>query len=202
MEYSTEGTSTECVMFQNVQERMATTYTKYGCGDTEFTSVIYYDPTNAPSGDAGLTPTTTSTTSLTSTTSPTPPIGTEDESVDPPADSPNSTPIGPIVGGVIGGIAALAVIGVVAFLFIRRKKKATAPSPVQYGQSEYMGGQSHMSASMASPMTQHPLQHSGDYKSPAAIPTPMSPSPPYQPPYSPPPQTYYNPPGPNISQLP
>lgn len=197
--YCTEGTSTECVMFQNVQERMATTYTKYGCGDTEFTSVIYYDPTNAPSGDAGLTPTTTS---PTSPTSPTPPAGTGSGTVVPPADSPSSTPIGAIIGGVIGGIAVLAVIGVGAFLFIRRKKKAAAPSPVQYGQPEYMGGQSHMPASMASPMTQHPLQNAGDYKSPVAIPTPMSPSPPYQPPYSPPPQTYYNPPAPNISQLP
>ena len=199
-EYSTEGTSTECVMIQNVRERMASTYTKYGCGDTEFTSVIYYDPTNAPDGGAGPTPT---------PTSPTPPIVTGGETVDPPADSsavvisdsPSSTPIGAIVGGVIGGIAALAIIGVGAFLFIRRKKKAAAPS-VQYGQPEYMGGQNHMSASMASPMTQHPPQNTGDYKSPAAIPTPMSPSPPYQPPYSPPPQTYYNPPAPNVSQLP
>jgi hypothetical protein len=65
-----------------------------------------------------------------------------------------------------------------------------------------MGGQNHMSDSKASPMTQHPPQNMGDPKSPTDIVTPTSPSPPYQPPYSPPPQAYYNPPAPNISQLP
>ncbi|AEO59434.1 hypothetical protein MYCTH_2307766 [Thermothelomyces thermophilus ATCC 42464] len=64
------------------------------------------------------------------------------------SDSGSSTPVGPIVGGVIGGVAALALIGLGAFLLIRRKDSngpapvgmAAAPGGPPGGPTGYMGG--------------------------------------------------------------
>ncbi|KAF8586590.1 hypothetical protein K439DRAFT_1614971 [Ramaria rubella] len=42
--------------------------------------------------------------------------------------SNNSTNVGAIVGGVVGGLAALAVLGLLAFLFIRRRRRQRHPA--------------------------------------------------------------------------
>lgn len=45
------------------------------------------------------------------------------------------TPIGAMVGGVVGGVLGLAAIGLLVFLFLRRKKAAAANSKVEEGYS-------------------------------------------------------------------
>ncbi|KAG5762780.1 hypothetical protein H9Q72_009109 [Fusarium xylarioides] len=47
----------------------------------------------------------------------------------------SGTPVGAIAGGTVGGIAALALIGVGAFLFVRRRKKSKASSSSNYQQA-------------------------------------------------------------------
>ncbi|KAL2756668.1 hypothetical protein ACRALDRAFT_1080824 [Sodiomyces alcalophilus JCM 7366] len=91
-----------------------------------------------------LTTTTTSTTSTTTTTStstrrslePDQPSSTSESSAsgvasassEPSPESSGGAPVGAIAGGVVGGVAALALIGVLIFLLVRRRnqKKASA----------------------------------------------------------------------------
>lgn len=65
--------------------------------------------TNASAGDASST--STSTQSQTATSAP----------------ASSGTPIGPIVGGVVGGVAALALVGFLAWFLIRRRRNAAEP---------------------------------------------------------------------------
>jgi hypothetical protein len=48
--------------------------------------------------------------------------------------STGSSNTGAIVGGVVGGVLGLALIGVGAFFFLRRRKTTVAPDPVEAGE--------------------------------------------------------------------
>ncbi|KAF1828011.1 hypothetical protein BDW02DRAFT_635430 [Decorospora gaudefroyi] len=161
--YCIEGSSTECITLKNVWEMVDTTFTRFGCGTEDLTGTVYFDATNEP----GSTEDSTSTTPLPKSGNDTiasiiktivispPSTTTIIISLSPtPNSSDGSTPVGAIVGGVVGGVAALAIVGVGAFLFIRRKKiKKAASTPAQYSQPQYMGGQNPMSPATAPPMS-------------------------------------------------
>jgi hypothetical protein len=59
---------------------------------------------------------------------PTPSNPGEPGGVDVPDVESESTPVGAIVGGVVGGIGGAALIGVLAWMLVRRKRKTAVPT--------------------------------------------------------------------------
>ncbi|KAK5998021.1 hypothetical protein PT974_00390 [Cladobotryum mycophilum] len=60
------------------------------------------------------------------------PVNTSPVPVPPQTESGGSkTPVGAIVGGVVGGVGGLALIGIAAFFFLRRRKPTPAPQPTE-----------------------------------------------------------------------
>ena len=64
-----------------------------------------------------------------------------------PPQEESSTPVGAIAGGVVGGVAGLAVITLIAWLLMRRKRKSDAHNPyLPAGKSEIDGSHGAMTS--------------------------------------------------------
>ncbi|KAH0592285.1 hypothetical protein MHUMG1_10031 [Metarhizium humberi] len=136
-------------------------YTFQMCATAATTFPIYYHATETTSSGTttiGYT-LTTSSTSSTSTTTTTPP---------PPNST--STPVGAIVGGVIGGLAGLAILGLSAFMFLRRRRKKRALSPTQQPfVSEYSYASGYPVSSVTESVNSTPFQAPGPAYSPSSV---------------------------------
>ncbi|KAI8937546.1 hypothetical protein NX059_005263 [Plenodomus lindquistii] len=82
------------------------------------------------------------------------------ESAAKPSNSPNSTPepskksnTGAIVGGVVGGVLGLALIGVLVFFLMRRKKRSQATDGMDASNAAMTPMQMHNDKSHGTPLT-------------------------------------------------
>ncbi|KAL7936107.1 hypothetical protein V8C35DRAFT_249773 [Trichoderma chlorosporum] len=98
-------------------------YTLFDCSpEAGRGTLLTVDPGWSLTHSFGSTTTTTSATTATSTTA-----------TPEPTNKSSSTPVGAIAGGTVGGVAALALVGLVAFLFIRRRNPRNAPPNATLG---------------------------------------------------------------------
>ncbi|KAM0254439.1 hypothetical protein ACHAQJ_006779 [Trichoderma viride] len=106
----------------------ASLYTMFGCSlEAGRGTLLTVDPGWLSTHSFGPTTTTTSAESSSTTSA----------STSPTAESTNkssSTPVGAIAGGTVGGVVALGLVGLAAFLFIRRRNPRNAPLNATLGQ--------------------------------------------------------------------
>ncbi|KAK8925556.1 hypothetical protein VCV18_005985 [Metarhizium anisopliae] len=150
-------------IFVGSERRRLELYPILMCATAATTFPIYYHATETTSSGTttiGYTLTTSSTTSTSTTTTPPPP---------PPPNS-TSTPVGAIVGGVIGGLAGLAILGLSAFMFLRRRRKKRALSPTQQPfVSEYSYASGYPVSSVTESVNSTPFQAPGPAYSPSSV---------------------------------
>ncbi|KAL7790964.1 hypothetical protein V8C37DRAFT_382990 [Trichoderma ceciliae] len=119
----------------------ATLYTIFDCSPQAGRgTLLTVDPGWSSTHSLGSTTTTSTTTSTTtasaesstsSTTSST--SSTSAAPAPEPTHKSSSTPVGAIAGGTVGGVAALGLVGLAAFLFIRRRNPRNAPPNATLG---------------------------------------------------------------------
>ncbi|PTB64482.1 hypothetical protein BBK36DRAFT_1161533 [Trichoderma citrinoviride] len=96
-------------------------------------TLLTIDPGWSSTHSFGPTTTTTSTTSSASSTTSTSTSSTT-ATPEPAGKKKSSTPVAAIAGGTVGGVAAFGLVGLAAFLFVRRHKKTgNAPSNAAAG---------------------------------------------------------------------
>ncbi|KAL7950653.1 hypothetical protein V8C42DRAFT_307164 [Trichoderma barbatum] len=122
---STEGSCYTWVVPTSAGDESISMHTLFDCSPTAGRgTLLTIDPGWALTHSFGPTTTTTTSESTTSTmTSSTPE----------PTEKGSSTPVGAIAGGTVGGVAALGLVGLAAFLFIRRRNPRNAPPDATLG---------------------------------------------------------------------
>ncbi|KAF4962136.1 hypothetical protein FSARC_9771 [Fusarium sarcochroum] len=118
-------------------------YTILSCGATGGTSLLLFsDPLAETSSiDSSTTDASSTTTDDNSSSTTSEPAASSTE-----ADHDDGPNVGAIAGGTVGGVAALALVGLAAFLLFRRRKKTT-PAATPLAADSTQG---------APPMAQHP----------------------------------------------